>query len=213
MRPLTVRIRPELVLAAHGGPVDHYWVVHDPVSLKFFRLRDEECSILQMLDGRATLEDIRRQFERRFAPLRLGVQQLHNFIFRLHEFGLVVADVAGQGDVLAQRSQAVRNNDLVAAVGNPLAIRLPGLAARPIVETLYPFCRWMFSPLAVLFWCLLVLSAAGLIVLEFGSFRERLPGFSTFFNVHTATCFAVALIVTKALYELGHALKCRRFGV
>jgi putative peptide zinc metalloprotease protein len=212
MSNLKLRMRPELVLASHGSPGNHHWVVHDPVSLKFFRLRDEECSILRMLDGRATLDDIRQQFERQFAPLRLGVQQLHSFIFRLHEFGLVVADVAGQGDVLAKRSRAVRSNDLFAALGNPLAIRLPGLAARPIVEALYPACRWMFSPLAAVFWCLLVASAAGLVILEFGSFRERLPDFWTFFNVRTATWFAVALIVTKALHELGHALMCRRFG-
>lgn len=212
MNPLKVRMRPELVLAAHGDAANRYWVVHDPVSLKFFRLRDEECSILRMLDGRATLEDVRRQFERQFAPLRLGVQQLHNFIFRLHGFGLVVADVAGQGDVLAKRSRAARSNDLFSALGNPLAVRLPGLPARPIVETLYPLCRWMFAPLAVLFWCLLVASAAGLVILEFGSFRERLPDFWTFFNLRTATWFAVALIITKALHELGHALMCRRYG-
>src|SRR5262249_19276082 len=83
---------------------------------------------------------------------------------------------------------------------------------RPIVETLYPFCRWIFAPLTVAFWCLLIASAAGLILLEFGSFRERLPDFSTFFNFRTATWFAFALIVTKALHELGHALTCRHFG-
>src|SRR4029079_3273482 len=156
-----------------------------------------ECSILRMLDGRATLDDIRQQFERQFAPLRLGVQELQNFIVRLHEFGLVVADGAGQGDVLAKRWRTVQSNEWAAALGSPLAIRLHGLAARPIVEALYPYCRWMFAPLAVVFWGLLVISAAGLVILEFGSFRDRLPDFWTFFNVRTATWFAVALIVTK----------------
>src|SRR5262245_11768003 len=212
MNPLKVRMRPDLELASHGGPVDRYWVVHDPVSLKFFRLRDEECSILRMLDGRSTLEEIRLRFERQFAPLRLGAQQLHAFIFRLHEFGLVVADAVGQGDVLAKRSRGARNSDLVNSLGNPLAIRLPGVPARPIVGALYPYCRWMFSPLAVALWCLLVLSALGLIILEYGSFQERLPDFWTFFNLRTAGWFAMALIVTKGLHELGHALMCRHFG-
>src|SRR3954466_11095547 len=115
MSALKVRMRKDLELAAHGGPVGGYWVVHDPVTLKFFRLRDEECSILKMLDGRSTLEEIRQRFERQFAPLRLGAQQLHAFIFRLHEFGLVVADAAGQGDVLARRSQAARKSGLLSA--------------------------------------------------------------------------------------------------
>src|SRR5262245_6041608 len=145
MTTLKVRMRPDLVIASHGRHENRHWVVHDPVTLNFFRLRDEECFLLRALDGLASLEEIRLQFERQFAPLKLGARQLQAFLFRLHAFGLIVGDIPGQGDVLAQRSSATRRRSLLAWLSNPLAIRLPGLAATPIVDSLFPMCRWMFS--------------------------------------------------------------------
>src|SRR3954447_3334674 len=105
MTPLKLRMRPDLVVTAQGDAGGRRWLVHDPVTLEFYRLRDEECSILRMLDGRSSLEEVRTSFERQFAPLRLGVQQLQAFLYRLHEFGLVMGDAPGQGEVLQRRQQ------------------------------------------------------------------------------------------------------------
>lgn len=212
MNPLQVRMRPDLVLAAHGQGDGRYWVVQDPVTLKYFRLREEECLVLRTLDGTATLDQIKQAFERRFAPLRIGARQLHAFLFHLHELGLVVADAPGQGAVLQERRRVERRNAMLSALANPLAIRLPGVAAWPIVEWLYPRVRWMFSPAVLLLCSLLVFAAASLIAVEFGAFQARLPDFWSFFNVRSAFWFAVAMIGVKALHELGHALVCRHFG-
>jgi putative peptide zinc metalloprotease protein len=212
MTALKLRMRPDLTVEAQGTDADRRWLVHDPVTLEFFRLRDEECSILRMLDGRASLEDIRRNFERQFAPLRLGVQQLQAFLYRLHEFGLVVGDAPGQGEVLSRRQKKRQRSSFVSGLSNPLAIRLPGVAAKPIVDALYPYVKWVFSPAAISLWLLVVLSAIALLIVEFGAVQSRLPDFAAFFSVRTAWWFAVALISTKALHELGHALMCRHFG-
>src|SRR5262245_15423126 len=123
MKTLRVRMRPDLVLAAHEGARERHWVAHDPVTLQFFRLRAEEYAILKMLDGRATLEAIKEQFERQFPPLRLGTRQLQAFLFRLHELGLIVGDAPGQGVVLKQRSERGARRSLVGTISNPLAIR------------------------------------------------------------------------------------------
>jgi putative peptide zinc metalloprotease protein len=212
MNTLKVRMRPDLVLTPHGDGGQRYWVAYDPIRLKFFRLRDEEHCILRLLDGRATFEGVKQQFEGRFAPLRLGTQRLQAFLFRLHELGLVVGDAAGQGGVLAKRGKLERRNSLLSSLANPLAIRLPGLAARPIVDWLYPRCRWVFSTGFLLCCAALVLAAISLVIAEFGTFQARLPDFWTFFSVRTAVWFAIVLIVVKALHELGHALVCRHFG-
>src|SRR4051812_15015099 len=132
MTTLKVRMRPELVVTHQGAASERRWLVHDPVTLQFFRLRDEEWSILRMLDGRTTLEEIRASFERQFAPLRLGAQQLQAFLFRLHEFGLILGDAAGQGEVLCRRQKSQKRSEWINRFSNPLAIRLPGVWARPL---------------------------------------------------------------------------------
>jgi putative peptide zinc metalloprotease protein len=182
------------------------------VALRYFQLRDEDCSILQMLDGRATREQITRQFEKVFAPLTLSSRQLHAFLFRLHELGLVVSDAAGQGDVLRERDAKSRRTATYAALANPLAIRLPGIAAGPIVEWLYPRLRWLFGPLLLVLCAGLIALAGGLVVFQFGALSARLPAFREFFSPQSAALFVVVLIAVKALHELGHALACRHFG-
>src|SRR4051794_32456741 len=134
MSTLKLRMRPELVVTPQGAESERRWLVHDPVTLQFYRLRDEEWSILRMLDGRNTLEEIRGSFERQFAPLRLGAQQLQAFLFRLHEFGLVLGDAPGQGEVLCRRQMSQQRSEWLNRFSNPLAIRLPGISAKPLVD-------------------------------------------------------------------------------
>lgn len=205
-------MRPELVLTAHGaGPTGH-WIVEDPVTLKYFRLRDEECFILRGLDRYPNLRDLKQAFDLRFYPLRLGLRSLNGFLFQLHDLGLIVGDSRGQGGVLADRDARHRRERILAALSNPLAIRLPGIPARRFIDRLYPSLRWLFSPGMLAVWLSLVLAAAALVTLQFASFQSRLPSFDQFFNPPALVGFAVALVVTKALHELGHALVSRHVG-
>ena len=67
-----------------------YWVVKEPIGLKYFRFQEEEYAILSMLDGQISLEEIKEQFERRFPPQKITYRDLHQFIGTLHRSGLVV---------------------------------------------------------------------------------------------------------------------------
>ena len=46
------------LLRFHGR---RYWGVKDPVALRYYQLRDEEYSVLQMLDGRTSARAIRER--------------------------------------------------------------------------------------------------------------------------------------------------------
>ena len=80
-----------------------YIVVKEPVGLKYFRFQEEEYAILAMLDGQTSLDDIKEEFEDRFAPEKITLQDLQNFIGMLHRSGLVVSEAPGQGKQLIER--------------------------------------------------------------------------------------------------------------
>ncbi len=143
-RPLTLR-RPDLVIVPQLHGRDRYWLVKDPVALKYFHLREEEHALLRMLDGRTSLAAARRRFEAEFAPLRASVEQIHAFLARLHEMGLLLAEAPGQGRQLIERRGRRRKQSWFAALTNVLAIRLPGIDPERLLRWLYPKCRWMFS--------------------------------------------------------------------
>ena len=55
-RKLPVRRRPDLSARLHRYQGRAYWVVKDPVGLRYYRLKDNEHFLLQFLDGKHTLE-------------------------------------------------------------------------------------------------------------------------------------------------------------
>jgi putative peptide zinc metalloprotease protein len=84
MRPLQVRCRPDLEANRHLYHGRSYWVVKEPVGLNYFRFHDEEYAILKMLDGRTSLQEIKDRFQGEFAPQRITLQDLQQFIGMLH---------------------------------------------------------------------------------------------------------------------------------
>ena len=81
-RPLALRMRPDLMVRPLVVLGRRNWGIKDPVSLAYFRLRDEEYAVLEMLDGQASSQEIIERFHRRFAPRRLGPEQLQAFLAR-----------------------------------------------------------------------------------------------------------------------------------
>ena len=77
---------------------------------------------------------------------------------------------------------------------------------------LHPIFGWLFSPLAIMFFSLLGLSALSLLLVQFDVFRTRLPTFHEFFGPHNWIYLGVTMGVVKVLHEFGHGLSCKYYG-
>ncbi len=69
-RPLGLRMRADLTARRHKYQGRSYWVVKEPVGLRYFRFQEEEFAVLNMMRGQVSLEDIKNRFEDEFAPIR-----------------------------------------------------------------------------------------------------------------------------------------------
>ena len=211
-RKLAIRVRPDLKARRQRYQGRVYWVVKDPVGLQYFRFEEEEFAILQMLDGQSSLEDIAEKFEAEFPPQTIRVEELQNFIGMLHRSGLVLSDSHGQGIQLKKRSDERRRKEFVGAVSNILSIRFKGFDPELILDAMYPWVRWFFSPTATFFSLLLALSALTLVIVQFDIFQSKLPSFQSFFDAQNWLLIAAVLGVTKIIHEFGHGLSCKHFG-
>ncbi|HTN76456.1 MAG TPA: hypothetical protein VL096_14455, partial [Pirellulaceae bacterium] len=54
-RPLLLRMRPDLDAHEQVYEGRRYWVVKDPLTLRYFRFQEEEFALLSLLDGQASL--------------------------------------------------------------------------------------------------------------------------------------------------------------
>ncbi len=211
-RPLRLRMRPDLTAVQHVYNRRVFWVVKEPLALKFFRFQEEEYAILQMLDGRASMEDIKNKFDRQFAPQQIEYRDLQHFIGTLHQSGLVVATTAGQGMQLWRRGKKQRWKKLLAQLTNVFALRWRGVDPERFLNWLYPWTKWFFTRWALFFCVFLAVSALAWIVVQFGTFTERLPAFHEFFGPLNWVWLFLTLAVVKILHELAHGLSCKHFG-
>jgi len=211
-RPLSIRKRTDLVVHPQRFAGRRYLGIKDPLSLRYYQLREEEFFILQQLDDGVSLAEIQAAFEREFAPRKVSARQVQSFLAMLHREGLVIADTEGQGDGLLDRGKRVHRREKLAAFGNVLAVRFRGLDPEPLLNWLYPKVRWAFCPWPIAASLLLALGAVTLVAVQFGAMRARLPEFHAFFSVDNLIWFIAAIAVSKILHELGHGLTCKHFG-
>ncbi len=211
-RKSPIRKRPDLVAKRQHYLGRSYWVVKDPVGLAYFRFQEEEYAILQMLDGLTSLDEIKERFEEEFPPQKITLEELQQFLGMLHRSGLVIVDMPGQGHQLQKRRGERKHKEFVGAISNILCIRFKGFDPERLLNWLYPWVRWFFSPWTVAACGLLLISALLLVMVEFAAFRSKLPEFHQFFSVHNAFLLMLVLCVTKTCHEFGHGLSCKHFG-
>ncbi len=197
-------------------PIEHrnrtYWTIKDPVALRYYQFRDEEHFILGLLDGRLSLAEVVARFEERFSPRRLRSSELAGFLAMLHREGLVAATAPGLGERLHQREAARRRSSWLAALGNVLAIRLPGINPDRFLSAMTPRLAWVFSPACGAAALTLVIAALLVVAVNFGVLVERLPRLHDFLGPGNLIWLAITLAIVKSLHELGHAVTCKHFG-
>jgi len=211
-RSLNVRARRDLDATRQMYQGTTYWIVKDPVGLKYFRFHEEEYFILQSLDGAQSLDGIKKAYESQFTPSHISTEEIARFVGTLYQSGLVNADVLGQGDQLRQRHQEKRRKEMLSAASNILAIRFKGIDPDRLLERIYPATRWFFRPAGVAISIAVTLSALLLILVQWEVFISKLPSFEQFFQAQNWIWLAIALAGTKVLHEFGHGLTCKHFG-
>src|SRR5947209_9479771 len=101
-------LRRDLVIEAQKYEGKTFYVVKDPVSLRYYRLKDNEHFLLQFLDGKHTLEDAQKAYEKQYRPDRLRLEDLEGFAQQLLTAGLAQNDSPRAGKQLFDRRKKRR---------------------------------------------------------------------------------------------------------
>jgi len=211
-RPIRLRKRPDLTATRQQYLSRSYWIVKEPVGLKYFRFEDEEFAILEMLDGQRSLKEIKEEFEARFPPQKTSYQALQQFVGMLHRSGLILADAPDQGPQLKKRRDERRRKERLALVANPLAIRFKGFDPERVLNFFYPYTSWLFWRSTLIVLLLIGMGALLTLTLNFEEFVLRLPAFEEFFGPSNWIWLGLTLGTVKVLHEFGHGLSCKHFG-
>ncbi|MDR1289750.1 MAG: hypothetical protein LBK06_00965 [Planctomycetaceae bacterium] len=210
-RRLPVRVRPDLSAQRQQYLGRIYWIVKEPIGSRYFRFQDEEYTIMKLLDGTRSLDDIKHEFENMFPPQKIALDEIQNFLGQLHQSGLIIASTPDQGNELLKRKKKRKKQELLQKFTNVLAIKFKGFDPDTILNFLYRYVYIVFNPVVVLFSLLFCLSAVLLVAINFDTFRSKLPEFDVFFNPLNLLVLWATLGATKILHEFGHGLTAKHF--
>lgn len=189
-----------------------YWVVKDPLTLKYFRFEEEEFRLLEMLDGETSPDQIKRRFDYDFAPQKITMQELYQFVGMLFRSSLLVSDSPNQGIELKKRSDKAQAAGWKQKLTNILSIRFRGFDPDRMLTAMNPYTAWFFTWPVFIVMLMLGIGAVSLIFAQFDTFEAKLPTFQEFFEAKNWFWLALVMALTKVAHEFGHGLACKRFG-
>lgn len=210
--PLPLVARRDVLATAVWVAGRNMWVLKDPLTLAEHELGEEEYLLLSLLDGRATLRRLQREFQARFAPRTVDPAAIQTYLGLLHQSGLLRAQSVGQAAALVERAGERRATRLRWGWAELLSLRLRGINPDPLLEFLRPVVRLLLSVPMLLLAASVVMVAVLLVVSHAEQFVERLPSLSTLVQPENWLLLAATVAVVKVLHELAHAAVAKHLG-
>lgn len=189
---------------ADGSPT---WVIQDPVSNRFFRIgwAEYECLLRWPNQAAKIAEDVSLH-----TALELDEAQVNDFAQFLEKNYLLQLSPQGVERLKEQLQKAPSWKDWRWWLRNYLFVRVPLIKPMRFLDALTRCVEPLFSMTAL--WCLLGISLLGLILVmrQWDVFTHSVV---ELFSPTGLLGFALALVFSKALHELGHAVVATRQGV
>jgi putative peptide zinc metalloprotease protein len=211
-KQVKIRLRGDLRIEPQKYEGKTFYVVKDPVSLRYYRLKDHENYLLGYLDGEHTLDDAQKAYEKHYRPDRLKLEDLESFAQQLLTAGLAQNDSPRAGKQLFDRRKKRRRSEWMQTLTNILYIKIPVFDPERLLTAMLGYVGWIFS---LTFFALSIgfmLAALLLVTTHFETFRSKLPNYHEFFQFKTVVYLWAALGVVKVIHEFGHGLSCKVFG-
>jgi putative peptide zinc metalloprotease protein len=211
-KQLRIRLRADLNIEPQKYEGRTYYVVKDPVSLRYYRLKDNEHFLLQFLDGKHTLEDAQKEYEKRYRPDRLKLEDLEGFAQQLLTAGLAQSESPKAGKQLFDRRKKRRRMEWLQTFTNILYIKIPVFDPDYVLRGMLRYLGWIFTTWFFILSVGFMFAAVMLVATHFETFRAKLPDYHEFFSFKSVVYLWAALGVVKVIHEFGHGLSCKVFG-
>lgn len=187
------KLRTDLVIEPVEENGTPYYVIKDPRSERFYRIKPLEYYLISQFDGRTGLAEIRRRASAEKKVL-VSDDVLTRFAAKFRDLGLLVDDAPSP----PKRSRWAG-----------LSLKLPLANPERLLDWLYPKTKWCFTPGFVAFAAATITAA---IMVAVTNRHELAFGFGRVVNLEGLFFVFVTVSLVTILHELAHALTCRHFG-
>src|SRR5438046_525573 len=192
-----LKLRSGLVVSREEAAGEAIFVVKDPISARFVRLREPECRLAEQLDGRTPLDLARRNVEQRFSAT-IPSDSLEQFVEKLLRLGLLDT---GETATPVPRSGRVR--------GSLFYLRLRAFDPDRLLDRLVGKLGFFFTPHFLACSAGLILLATGISIASSGEIGRDM---SRLYRFQALILAWFSILTATAAHECAHGLTCKRFG-
>jgi putative peptide zinc metalloprotease protein len=187
---------------------ERWYVIEDDLAGKYFRIRPQAWEFIARLDAGLRVEEAWTQCLDLFPETAPGQQECVNLLGQLYQANLLHYD-AGDAGELFRRKQKREQRELRSRLLSIMFLRIPLVDPDRFIVRILPWVGWLVSPIGLLLW--LVVLGLGLKTV-FENWPALLAQGKAVLAPENLALFYMALILSKLLHEMGHAVFCRKFG-
>ena len=207
---LYVRVRADLLVTRQTHQDRLYYVIKDPVSLRYFRVSEVEHAIFSMLDGKRNLAEVLAAADQRYPHIGLEAGDVIFFVNQLKNVNFLETVAPQQGALLYERARLKRKmKSLWRQVRGILYIKIPLWDPDRLFDRVVPSLRFLWSRWSLALLCLGFLSAIWIVV---NNWSEMEFSLSALISPSSLLYFWVALVIRIVVHEMSHGLTTKHYG-
>ena len=204
-----VRLRPTVDVRRQFYRGERWYVLHDPFSQQFYRMRPGAYGLVARLDGSRTVEEAWQQCLAEDPEEAPGQEEIIQLLGQLYQSNLIRADLPPEGVDLFRRFRKRRQRETRTKLASILFLRIPLFDPDALLKRTLWIFGWLFSVPGALLWLIAFGWACKLGVENWDRLWQQGQGLLAPGNLGW---LYVGLTLAKVVHEFGHAYAVRRFG-
>ncbi len=206
---LRVALRPSVDIRKQLFRGQTWYVLQDPFSNNFYRLRPEALYFVKRLQQNFTIAEIWQQCLERNPETAPGQEEVIQLLAQLHHANLLFCDLPVDSQQLFSRYKKQRQRELRSTFSNLMFLRIPLFDPSRVLDRIPLVSKLLTSRVAAMIWVLMIFLAGKALI-------DNAPLLAmeakNLLNLNNLLLLYTGLLISKTAHELGHTLICRKYG-
>jgi putative peptide zinc metalloprotease protein len=187
------------------------FVVEEPANGTFFRMSEAAYRFAGLLDGRRTVDEAWEACAAQIGDDAPTQSECIELLATLDSGGLLLGQAPIWADMLEHRQASAAGARRAKRAGSGLFPCLPLINPEPMLARALHLYRWIFGPIGLSVWAIVVLAALFMLGTNIGRFADELD-LSSLLDPRSVALLGVVFLVLRIIHELGHAMACKALG-
>lgn len=210
------RVREDLTIASQVVGGIQTYMVKDPLNRAYHRIGEAEYTILTLLDGERSFNQIKEEFHEIRRGMILDRKNFEDFIKYLKEADLLEKSKVQKSILFYQKMIEMRRRKLCGRLGvkNILELTFPAFDPNKLFDRIIHALRFLWSKGFLIFSCFCFVLAILISSYNWETFKEATFGLYTFKGktIFDFILIYVLFFVIVIIHECAHGLTCKYYG-